>query len=167
MEGARALCSLFALTSLTLHPLSIRIACREDAKAVELLLHSFGMLEDLELSVSVFTDSLTDALATHPSLSHLLLNFSSDAPDSVCTLLSESSSISALFSNRTAVSLECLQRNVHLLNTNLFARFNDMTYNECKQLKYNDEARNRRLLHNWQCVCLLLASYRANHASHS
>jgi hypothetical protein len=37
-----------------------------------------------------------------------------------------------------------------------------MPSDACQQLKYKYESRNRRLLHNWRCICVLLASYRAN-----
>lgn len=44
--------------------------------------------------------------------------------------------------------------NVHLLDTDLL----------CADpvLQYKYATRNLRLLHNWQCICVLFASYRAN-----
>jgi hypothetical protein len=58
----------------------------------------------------------------------------------------------------SASLLPALLRNVHLLQTNIFV-------SEEQSLKHQFFARNHRLLHNWQRVCVLLASYRANCAS--
>jgi hypothetical protein len=90
------------------------------------------------------------------------------ADSAFATILSESKSISTFtfefgyLSFPVTAPLEALTRNVHLLNTNLFYYCNGINGDEQDQLQYQHEARNRRLLHNWQCICVLLASYRAN-----
>jgi hypothetical protein len=125
------------------------------------------MLEDLELPF--LTPSIGHSLAHHPSLACLKLSlcFNLDVSD----LVSESTSISTLTiypKGRVEAPLNLLQRNEHLLNTNLWDCSEDLERTsplEREQLKHQHEARNRRLLHNWQCICVLLASYRANHAS--
>jgi hypothetical protein len=61
-----------------------------------------------------------------------------------------------------SASRECVQSNVYLLNTNLLNYCPGMGFVQRAQLKHRHEARNRRLLHNWQSICVLLASYRAN-----
>lgn len=113
MEGARALSSLSSLTQLT-----FKVDKVEDT-AVELLLHSLPMLEHLDLTISGLTASLAHTLAHHPSLSHLSLSSKYRADPS--KIISESKSISSLTVERSHhVSLDGLQKNVHLLHTNLF-----------------------------------------------
>jgi hypothetical protein len=125
-------------------------------------------LEELKLEVVALNDTLTHALAHHPSLRRLHL-----VPDRVfpstalATLLSQSPSITSLkfqpagFIN-LALRLQDVQRNVHLFNTNLFEWCSDVDRSERAQLMYRLSARNHRLLHNWCCICVFLASYRAN-----
>jgi hypothetical protein len=136
---------------------------------VELLLQSFVLLEKLDLHLSLLTVDLARALAHHPSLSSLFLTATSiEDSSALSAILSTSKSIS-LFSfqlvNRYGIRipLKYMQHNVHLLATDVFGLCDmDSDYVKGLQMKYKHEARNRRLLHNWQCICVLLASYRAN-----
>jgi hypothetical protein len=162
MEGARALCGLSSLAKLEL---GSRDRVPTDDKAVEFLLNSFSMLEDLTISVSALTVALAHSLAHHPSLTRLTLRPESLDVTPLATLVSESKSISSLTVlcvQSVAVPHECLRSNVHLLDTNLFDARYDLDDAKRRQVKHKHEARNRRLLHNWQCICVLLASYRAN-----
>lgn len=116
------------------------------------------------------TDDLAHAFARHPSLTRLNLFFYTTPDPSVAltALVSSSKTISSLTIQPSGYSdalvpLQCMQRNVHLLETNLFDWcFGVASRSERQQLKYKHASRNRRLLHNWQCICVLLASYRAN-----
>jgi hypothetical protein len=141
----------------------------EEAKAVELLLQSCPLLQDLRLEFSLLNARLAHSLAQHPSLSSLSLRLTRITRSTALTsIISESRFISSFtlefdYSSRpVSVPLECLQRNVHLLNTNLFDYCDEIDVTQRPQLQHRYESRNHRLLHNWRCICVLLASYRAN-----
>jgi hypothetical protein len=150
-EGARSLSRLSALTELVLKPTSDPVEepkAVDIEQAVEILLQSLVVLEDLTLEVPFLTDALAHSLARHSSLSSLDLSVFREADSSAAaTLISESKSISSLtlFPSNITVPRECVQRNVHLLDTNAFRSCPDLVAgsDECKQLEQAHEARLR------------------------
>jgi hypothetical protein len=166
-EGVLALSRLHELTKLTLTPGDRMKNSKDAPEAVEILLRSLLKLENLDLQVSFLAIGLARALAHHHCLSSLSMCLAVTGiaeTSAVATLLSESKSISSLKFPFCCVHvpLKCLQGNVHILDTNLFFGCTSLEVTERKQLQRLHEARNRRLLHNWQCISVLLASYRAN-----
>jgi hypothetical protein len=165
MEGARALSGLSAAAAaLTTLTLEVLLDMPTAVKAAELLLQSFHILVDLTLGVYTLTTSLAHAIAQHSSLACLTLRPDTIEPSALAILLSESksiSSLSVLSGRHVAVPFEYLQRNVHLL-THQFEAMTNIDSVEYRRMKYKHESRNHRLLHNWRCICVLLASYRAN-----
>lgn len=165
LNGARAISHLPALAKLELrHPSGSTFG--NETAALELLLQSLHMLEELHLQISALTEDIALSLAHHPSLTRLSLTVDFlPASTALTTIITESKSVSSFtialaFGGRLQnMSLEHLQRNVHLLDTNLFDWCHGIGSGECERMKYT---RNRPLLHNWQCICVLLASYRAN-----
>jgi hypothetical protein len=176
LEGARALSNLTSLTLLDVKP---REPHKESAHAISLLLASLGMLQDFSIPIEALTERLARSLALHPSLSRLHFheectlseaNLDYDNLSTAFSLIYSSKFISSLtlehsYLMERFLRLDNLQGAVHLLETNLFELCVDVNDANRELLKYQHEARNRRLLHNWCCICVLLASYRANRAS--
>jgi hypothetical protein len=121
-------------------------------------LNSLPSLTRLALYNVHLPDFFGTSFAVHPLLSRLNLHCSTTV-NAVQSLIIRSSSLSEIYAfvDRRPI-LRYLQNNTHILRTNLF-----LSANEGEQWRH--EARNRRLLHNWQCISVLLASYRANEHS--
>jgi hypothetical protein len=143
---------------------------QECEEAMQILV-SKPSLTSLTLDSVQLTETLAHALAQHPFLSTLII-INSPFPNlrPLFTLLSSSSLTDvSLESCQSFDAEQCLRTfaalghtNVHLLNVIVGGgRAPLLTHSQI----YAYTSRNRRLLHNWQCICVLLASYRANHLS--
>lgn len=163
-SGARALASLPQLEEISLHATLGRATewGTFDPHTIERALGVFirecsPSLTHLLTNIRI-RDTEAEPLARLPSLTSLDIRENLLSNTTLATLLSRSPSLSHLKIHDAfawephpdSVALQkFLHANVHLTETNLDGATPYL-------------ARNRRLLHNWQCICVLLASYRAN-----
>jgi hypothetical protein len=160
--GARLLARLPSLTKLNLTQRSESVIEEQALRAWA----SIPTLTTLHLISVNLPGTFGSAFAEYPHLSTLYLDHCGGLSDSsLATLFLLSSSLTNI-TVETGMSdphefdtlLPYLPHNTHILDTNLFPP-------SAHKQQHQHESRNRRLLHNWQCSCVLLASYRANEAS--
>jgi hypothetical protein len=164
--GAREITRLQALERLSLQGMmdpDANIACINPPIEKSLCMYAtLPSLTHLTLIETHVSECAASAFDHHPLLSTLRIERSTTTDEAICALLSSSSLTSLHFPTTNSIHSDtcssALQRNTRLLDTDLFPSEHHLAGS-----KYL--SRNRRLLHNWQCICVLLASYRANHAS--
>jgi hypothetical protein len=116
-------------------------------------------LSTLELDNVHVSDACAVAIGNHQCLSALRMHECCLSPLALRTIVVSSSSLSTLdvrpmIAAYEPVLREALHQNVHILHV-VWAL-------EIFGCRNPHVSRNMRLLHNWRCICLLLASYRAN-----
>jgi hypothetical protein len=170
VDGVAALRALPSLTELDVSPKTEIAPGSAMEQGLITLLHSLPNLFIFFLRVPVLALRVAHAIAHHPSISCLILGFASADDKALSTIVSESTSITVLefmpsyFCSNRPRSLPRLTPAQLAVNPHITSIDPRLIVDTPKANKQADRIlmRNLRVRHNWQCICVLLASYRAN-----
>lgn len=117
LADAQQFASLHSLTELELYT----AFGDPENKAAVFLLRALPALSVLHVSRFELTSELAHAIVEHPSLRDGCVGrCDKDDSTALSFIVSHSKSVTSLHSDRHNITLDCVQRNVHLLSTNLF-----------------------------------------------
>jgi hypothetical protein len=163
------LVALINLREFSLSDTRVRTSASQHEQDV-IALAALPVLESVQFSFLPLSFPAVRALVRNPTITNLNFKYCDIDSKSTLALLADSQSLAHLrlvFNADdiipTDAFLSCLQKNAQLLTIDLvtssaFRIPPPLLSRFCARLAW----RNRRLLHNWQCICVLLASYRAN-----